>query len=148
MTDHRTTITNSALDKLPLFASDLELAVAIVGKENASRWKREVLPTLEHRGFPRFDPLHQGRAIPLVRKFYEGYFGLTMGAGPLKPGGEKKVWLGTRVEKKIANEERRRANGEDVTESDPGTTNPDKLQAIAEYRAKIRKEFAGKKAPR
>ncbi|MBZ9741027.1 MULTISPECIES: hypothetical protein [unclassified Mesorhizobium] len=67
------TVSNIALDKLPLFASDLEIAVAIVGKQNASRWKRDMIPILEHKGFPRFDKVHQGRPVHLVKLFYAAY---------------------------------------------------------------------------
>jgi hypothetical protein len=70
-------VSNSALDKLSLFASDLEIAIAIVGKQNASHWKRNVLPTLEAKnGFPRYDTLHKGRPVPLVKRYYENYLGL------------------------------------------------------------------------
>ena len=93
-------VTNAALDKLPfrsldglpLFATDREIAVAIVGKARASYWLTAVLPTLARRGFPMEDPLHGGRAAPLVRKFYESYFGITAGFAMAAPGGEKKTW--------------------------------------------------------
>ncbi len=81
-----------ALDALPLFASDREIAVAIVGRDKASYWRTAVLPTLEQRGFPAEDPLHTGRAVPLVRKFYEDYFGITAGFAMAKPDGEEKEW--------------------------------------------------------
>ena len=64
------------LSKLPLFATDRELAVAIVGKERATMWVKTVLPQLERKGFPRVDPLHDGRPVPLVRKWYELHMGL------------------------------------------------------------------------
>ncbi|WP_189522861.1 MULTISPECIES: hypothetical protein [unclassified Mesorhizobium] len=79
MTPEPRTVTNAALDKLPLFATDLEIAIAIVGKQNASRWKRDVIPALERRGFPKWDSLHQGRAVPHVRQFYALYLGITAG---------------------------------------------------------------------
>ncbi|TIW84033.1 MAG: hypothetical protein E5V53_01870, partial [Mesorhizobium sp.] len=72
-------VTNTALDRLPLFATDLEIAVAIVGKKYASLWKRDALPVLERRGFPRFDALHQGRPVPQVKQFYALYLGITAG---------------------------------------------------------------------
>lgn len=81
-----------SLDALPLFATDKEIAVAIVGKATAKYWLTAVLPTLERRGFPSQDPLHTGRAVPLVRKFYEDYFGITAGFAMAKPGGEEKIW--------------------------------------------------------
>lgn len=54
------------------------------------------------------------------------------------------TWLGKRLERKIDAEERRRAIGEDVPEGDPGTKDPKKLKAIAEYRAKRAAEYAKK----
>lgn len=80
---------NSPLANLPLFATDQQLAVAIVGKERAAMWIKTVIPQLERKGFPRIDPLHDGRPVPLVLKFYEGYFGLT--AGFVAPDGEERL---------------------------------------------------------
>ncbi len=74
-------LTTSALSALPVFATDQQLAVAIVGKERATAWVKTVVPQLERKGFPRVDPLHEGRPVPLVIKFYEGYFGVTAGFG-------------------------------------------------------------------
>ena len=87
------TVTNAALDKLPLFATDHEIAVAIVGKERAAYFRGAVLPTLERRGFPAVDPLHQGRAVPLVRQFYAAYLGVTAGFAMAKPDGEENIWV-------------------------------------------------------
>lgn len=64
------------LSKLPLFATDDEIAIAIVGKARASHWKRGALVLLEARGFPKVDPLHGGRPVPLVRKWYNQYMGV------------------------------------------------------------------------
>lgn len=64
------------LSKLPMFATDDEIAIAIVGRKRASDWKRGALRVLEARGFPRVDPLHGGRPVPLVRKWYDLYLGL------------------------------------------------------------------------
>jgi hypothetical protein len=75
--------------RLPLFATDTELAAAIVGKALAAEWRRTVLPTLERRGFPSVDALHKGRPVPLVRAFYNGYFGITAGFANAKPDGEE-----------------------------------------------------------
>jgi hypothetical protein len=85
---------SSALSALPLFATDQQLAVAIVGKPRASMWVKTVIPQLERKGFPRIDPLHDGRPVPLVRKFYDGYFGITAGFAATAPdGGEDlSVW--------------------------------------------------------
>ncbi|WP_246252522.1 hypothetical protein [Allomesorhizobium camelthorni] len=92
MNDRNYLVTNNLLDKLPLFATDIEIAVAIVGKARAERWRKERLPTLERKGFPAVDAFHDGRAVPLVRKFYEAYFGITAGFAMAKPDGEEKIW--------------------------------------------------------
>jgi hypothetical protein len=84
-------VTNNLLDRLPLFATDREIAVAIVGRGRAEYWLKAVLPTLEHRGFPSTDALHKGRPVPLVRKFYDGYFGITAGSAMAKPEGEERL---------------------------------------------------------
>lgn len=80
-----------ALDALPMFASDHEIAVAIVGRANANYWCQEVLPTLERSGFPAVDPLHEARPVPLVRRFYDAYFGITAGIAMAKPDGEERL---------------------------------------------------------
>lgn len=79
------------LAKLPLFASDHDLAIAIVGKERAAMWIKTVIPQLERKGFPRIDPLHDGRPVPLVKKFYDGYFGITAGFAATAPDGEERL---------------------------------------------------------
>ena len=58
-----------ALDALPLFANDRQIAIAVVGKDRASMWMKVVIPQLERSGFPRIDPLHDGRPVPLVKRF-------------------------------------------------------------------------------
>lgn len=142
MTDHRTTITNSALDKLPLFATDLEIAVAIVGKQNASRWKREVLPTLEHRGFPRWDPLHQGRPVPLVKQFYALYFGITQGFTLAKPDGEERLGQYSR-RKRPEDEPAAEAQAKEQARRVRAKANSD---SWAEKKRKALEEFRAKKA--
>lgn len=75
------------LDLLPLFASDLEIAEAIVGKKFAKEWVKTRLPTLAGKpGFPPVDDFHGGRPVPLVRRFYEHYLVLT-GRGFEGPSG-------------------------------------------------------------
>ncbi|AWM24996.1 hypothetical protein [Sinorhizobium fredii] len=93
------------LSQLPLFATDQQLAVAIVGKERAAMWRKVVIPQLEKKGFPRIDPLHDGRPVPLVRKFYDGYFGITAGFAAVAPDGKEdwSVWKRSR-RKSLASE--------------------------------------------
>ncbi len=79
------------LSKLPMFATDREIAIALVGKERAAMFVKAVIPQLERKGFPRIDPLHDGRPVPLVRKFYDGYFGITAGFAAVAPDGEERL---------------------------------------------------------
>ncbi|MBB4272820.1 hypothetical protein [Rhizobium mongolense] len=83
----------SPFDRLPLFATDRELALAVVGKERATMWIKTVIPQLERKGFPRVDPLHDGRPVPLVRKFYDGYFGITAGFAVAAPDGKENLGM-------------------------------------------------------
>jgi hypothetical protein len=87
---------NGPFSKLPLFATDRELAIAIVGKERAAMWAKVVIPQLERKGFPRIDQLHDGRPVPLVQRFYNGYFGITAGFQAAAPDGEERLgmWKG------------------------------------------------------
>lgn len=84
---------NDALAKLPLFATDREIAIAVVGKERAAMWTKVVIPQLERKGFPRIDPLHDGRPVLLVQRFYDGYLGITAGFQVAAPDGEEKLGL-------------------------------------------------------
>ncbi|MDW9467198.1 hypothetical protein GOD64_12910 [Sinorhizobium medicae] len=94
------------LSTLPLFATDQQLAVAIVGKVRASMWVKAVIPQLEKKGFPRIDPLHDGRPVPLVRRFYEGYFGITAGFNAAAPDGKENLgmWKSRRRVRKASDE--------------------------------------------
>lgn len=89
MTDRN--VTNAALDRLPLFATDLEIATAIVGRARADYWRRAILPALEKSGFPSLDPLHKARPVPLVKQFFALYFGITAGITLAKPDGEERL---------------------------------------------------------
>lgn len=81
----------SSLDKLPLFASDEEIAEAIVGKKLAPNWLKKALPALERlSGFPKVDPLHGGRPVPMIKNFYADYLGLACARGV--PDGEEGSW--------------------------------------------------------
>ncbi|MCJ8028251.1 hypothetical protein KYK30_11215 [Shinella yambaruensis] len=86
------------LSKLPLFATDREIAIAVVGKERASMYVKAAIPILERHGFPKIDPLHDGRPVLLVRRFYNGYLGITAGFQVARPDGEDKLgeWKGRR----------------------------------------------------
>lgn len=86
-----------SLDALPLFATDGELAVAIVGPKRAAEWLRDKFPTISTKqGFPPVDPFHGGRATVKVAKFYETYIGATGAGVNAAPDGVDKVgtWTG------------------------------------------------------
>jgi hypothetical protein len=66
------------LDELPMFASDMEIAAAIVGPDRAAAWIRERLPTLAGKpGFPKIDDVHGGRPVKLVARYYDVYLGIS-----------------------------------------------------------------------
>lgn len=97
--DNHRPLHHSKLGELPLFASDREIAEAIVGKVNATRWLKDVLPTLEGKGFPPLDRLHLGRPVHLVMRFYERvWFGIEKGVPVATPDGEERLgqWKGAR----------------------------------------------------
>jgi len=100
-------MTNKAIDllsQLPLFATDQQLAVAIVGKERAAMWVKAVIPQLEKKGFPRIDPLHDGRPVPVVKRFYDGYFGITAGFNAAAPDGKENLGMWKRRAKRSGDE--------------------------------------------
>jgi hypothetical protein len=79
------------LDDLPVFATDQQIAEAIVGKDKAERWMKERLPTLANKpGFPPIDPFHGGRPVKLVARFYDEYLGTGSGK-PSAPRGVEDV---------------------------------------------------------
>ncbi|MBB4348032.1 hypothetical protein [Aliirhizobium cellulosilyticum] len=80
---------NDALANLPLFATDREIAIAVVGKERASYYTKAVIPMLERQGFPLRDPLHDGRPVPLVARFYSQYWGIGSGTAIGGPDGKE-----------------------------------------------------------
>lgn len=86
--------------KLPMFATDLQLGTAIVGKTRAALWVRTVIPILERKGFPKVDPLHAGRPVPLVKRFYDGYFGITAGFNVAAPDGQEDLSIWKRSKRK------------------------------------------------
>lgn len=79
------------LDDLPMFATDRQIAEAIVGKDAAEKWMRERLPTLASKpGFPPIDTFHGGRPVRLIAKFYDDYLGTATG-GVVAPRGVEDV---------------------------------------------------------
>lgn len=86
------------LDDLPMFASDRQIAEAIVGKDKAEKWMRERLPTLASKpGFPPIDPVHEGRAVALVKLYYANYLNLPVdGRGVPDDRGREGEWSRSR----------------------------------------------------
>jgi hypothetical protein len=77
------------LDELPMFATDRQIAEAIVGKDAAEKWMRERLPTLASKpGFPKIDEFHGGRPVKLIAKFYDDYLGTAIRAPSVARGVE------------------------------------------------------------
>jgi hypothetical protein len=81
----------SPFDHLPLFATDLEIAEAIVGKERAAKWVKERMPALvKVPGWPEVDEFHGGRPVPLVRLFYNNWMGMPTGGAIGLPRGRER----------------------------------------------------------
>jgi len=95
------TVVADPFGHLPMFATDLQLGAAIVGKTKASMWAKVVIPQLERKGFPRIDVLHEGRPVPLVKKFYDGYFGITAGFSATRPDGKENLEIWTKPKRRV-----------------------------------------------
>jgi hypothetical protein len=62
--------------ELPLFATDDELAMALVGRARSAVW-RTLVPSFEREGLPKNDPQMGGRYVPAVKAFFDRQYGLT-----------------------------------------------------------------------
>jgi hypothetical protein len=62
--------------ELPLFATDDELGVALLGRARSAVW-RSLAPLFEREGLPRSDPQMGGRYVPAVKAFFDRQYGLT-----------------------------------------------------------------------
>ncbi|MBL8578123.1 MAG: hypothetical protein JNK47_12925 [Mesorhizobium sp.] len=82
-----------------MFASDRQIAEAIVGKHDAEKWMRERLPTLASKaGFPKVDDFHGGRPVALVKRFYDEYLGAGAAKGSAPRGVEDvSAWKPSRL---------------------------------------------------
>lgn len=91
----------SALDDLPLFATDEQLAEAIVGKKAAKDWMQKRLPTLAGKpGFPPIDEFHGGRPVSLVKRFYNNYLGEASADRAGRPDGAENESAWTRSKRR------------------------------------------------
>ena len=118
---------NELFSELPLFATDKELAIAIVGPKRATEWLRDKFPTISvKQGFPPVDSFHGGRPTVKVAKFYETYIGMTGPNVNFAPDGGDSVlsWGKRRTEK----------NSQAKANSDAWADK--KRKALEEHRAK------------
>jgi hypothetical protein len=72
--------------ELPLFATDDELGVALLGRARSAIW-RKLASRFEHEGLPRNDPHMGGRYVPAVKAFFDRQYGLASIAAPSGRGG-------------------------------------------------------------
>lgn len=71
------------LDELPLFASEEQIATAVLGPGRTVDW-RGIAPLLERRGLPGIDGLHGGRYVPAVRAFYDAQYRVRSDGAPAR----------------------------------------------------------------
>ena len=64
--------------ELPLFATDDELGMALLGRARSAIW-RTLVPSFEREGLPKKDPQMGGRYVPAVKAFFDRQYGLTAG---------------------------------------------------------------------
>jgi hypothetical protein len=62
--------------ELPLFASDDELGVALLGRARSALW-HSLVTFFEQQGLPKNDPHMGGRYVPAVKAFFDRQYGLT-----------------------------------------------------------------------
>src|SRR5438132_1035703 len=74
-----------SINTLPLYASEEELAHAVLGPDRAPEWK-SIAALLETRGLPKIDALMGGRYVPAVKAFFDREHGL-QDFSPLTPDG-------------------------------------------------------------
>jgi hypothetical protein len=65
----------SALDNLPLYASEDQIARAVLGAGGEKRWK-EFASFQENHGLPKIDPFFGRRYVPAVKRFLDRREGL------------------------------------------------------------------------
>jgi hypothetical protein len=70
--------------RMPLYPTEAEVGVAVLGAERASEWA-SLVAHLEHEGLPLVDPIIGARFWPAVQKFFEARHGLDGGLATHKP---------------------------------------------------------------
>jgi hypothetical protein len=80
-------------DKLPLFADDLAIGVAVLGPERAREWTT-LAGLYERQGLPKVDEVMGGRYVPAVKAFFDRVYGLEAGPMPTAPDGIERpeIW--------------------------------------------------------
>jgi hypothetical protein len=71
-------------DDLPLFASDREIGLALLGPEKAGEWPGQA-GLLEPLGLPKIDARFGGRYTPAVKAFFDFEYKLATTAVPTTP---------------------------------------------------------------
>lgn len=74
------------LRKLPLYPSEAEIAIAVLGAKRAPEWK-SIAVLFERQGLPRISPLTGARYWPAVKAWLDRYNGLEARGGPFAPDG-------------------------------------------------------------
>jgi hypothetical protein len=72
---------SASSNNLPLYPSEKQIAVAILGPRRAHEWKAKAV-LLEREGLPRIDPLMGGRSWAAVERFFASREGLDHATRP------------------------------------------------------------------
>lgn len=79
------------IDELPLYATEAEIAHAILGSR-ASEWK-QICVLYERRGLPKINALLGGRYVPAVKRFFDILEGVEASSQiPVRDGPERNTW--------------------------------------------------------
>lgn len=71
---------------MPLYPSEAEIAVAVLGAKRAPEWK-SIAVLFERQGLPRISPLTGARYWPAVKAWLDRYNGLGNMHAPIQPDG-------------------------------------------------------------
>ena len=74
------------LREFPLYPSEREIAVAVLGIKRAPEWK-SIAVLFERQGLPRISPRTGARYWPAVKAWLDRYNGLGAPGGPFAPDG-------------------------------------------------------------
>ncbi|MGY3588009.1 hypothetical protein [Bradyrhizobium sp. USDA 4350] len=66
-----------SFDDLPLFASEDEVATALLGTGKITVW-RQISPLLEAKGFPTIDAVMGGRYTPAIKAFFDNEYRISV----------------------------------------------------------------------